>query len=490
MKRTKHNLSHYRLATFNMGELTPVSCFEVLPGDGMRISSGAMIRVSPLVAPVMHPVTVRLHWWYVPERVIQEEFTDFITGGSDGADATVLDTITPPGGGFTLGSLPDRLGIPLGPELAVRSAPIVAYNMIFNQFYRDQDLVTERSLTDTTIAKIAWEKDYFTAARLTPQKGPDVMIPIGDRAEIRGIGVDNAGTWGVTGGQTINEGDGTTQHTAANTAGNRWSSAPFVRQSGSTQFPDIFADLSAATGISVNDLRRYVALQRYQEARSLYGSRFNEYLLHEFGVRSSDARLQLPEYVCGGKQTIAFSEVLRTGNDANAATSPIGEMAGHGIAAMRSRRAIRYFEEHGFLMCLASVRPRSMYVDGLHRMWTRETKEDFYQRELEHIGQQEIYNREVYANAAVPDGVFGYGDRYSDYRSVPNLCTGEFRTVFDDWHLARIFASEPSLNDEFVTCEPSKRIHAVQTNDVLWGMFRHSIQARRVVARTAVGRMY
>ena len=158
-------------------------------------------------------------------------------------------------------------------------------------------------------------------------------------------------------------------------------------------------------------------------------------------------------------------------------TEGVGNLKGHGIAAMRSRRYRRFFEEHGHVISLMSVRPKTMYGNGLNRMWSRTTKEDYWQRELERIGQQEVYNREVYVGDSAPGDVFGYQDRYSEYRSIPSGIAGEFRSTLNYWHLARIFAGDVSLNSSFVTADPSKRIHAVQTNDVLWCMVNHSIQA-------------
>lgn len=220
----------------------------------------------------------------------------------------------------------------------------------------------------------------------------------------------------------------------------------------------------------------------------MYGSRFTEYLRY-LGIRSSDARLQRPEYCGGGKQVISFSEVLKTGAGEDPAEA-IGTMKGHGIAAMRSRRYRRFFEEHGIVMSLMSVRPRTMYTNGLHRSWSRRTKEDYWQRELEQIGQQEVYQREVFADGTAGDAtVFGYADRYADYRHLPSQICGDFRGNMDFWHLGRVFASAPILNASFVTCDPSKRIHAVQTEDVLWCMISHSIQARRLVRQSGVGRI-
>ena len=188
-----------------------------------------------------------------------------------------------------------------------------------------------------------------------------------------------------------------------------------------------------------------------------------------------------PEYLGGGRQTIQFSEVLQTAEG----TDPVGELRGHGIAGVRSRRYRRFFEEHGYVFSLMSVLPKTIYGQSLSRTLNRRTKEDFWQKELEHIGQQEVLNKEVYSFHSVPDGVFGYQDRYDEYRRQESCLGGEFReSTLDFWHMARIFASDPTLNSSFVTSNPTKRINAVQSNDVLWCMVNHSLQARRMVSKT------
>lgn len=496
MKRSKHSLSHYVLSTFDMGQLVPVANFEVLPGDSVRMSTSALIRVSPLMAPVMHPVTVRLHHWFVPYRILWDGFEDFITGGPDGTGAD--DPFpTAPMAGFIEGPgfLGDFMGLPnLGTTytngLRVSALPFAAYSRIWNEFYRDQDLqaeigddVMDPGSFNAAVQNIAWEKDYFTAARPWTQKGPDVTIPIAGTATVHGAGKPTF--MGGVGPVNLGELQENTQEVQTQFASSQ--TPPIGLQ---WNDPALSVDLTGATAIGVNDVRMAFALQRYQEARAAYGSRYTEYLRY-LGVRSSDARLQRPEYLGGGRTTLNFSEVLRTGNDVAADDeSPIGEMRGHGIGAVRSRRWIRFFEEHGIVLTLASVRPRSMYANGADRMWFRTSKEDFWQQELEQIGQQEVYNREVYTHHPTPDGIFGYNDRYAEYRHKQSYVTNEFRNIMSDWHLARSFASAPALNSDFIECVPSKRIHAEQTQNTLWGMFSHSIQARRMVGKKVIGRIF
>lgn len=483
MKRSKHNLSHYNLLTGDMGALIPVACTEVLPGDSIQASTSLLLRVSPLVAPVMHPISVRVHHWFVPNRLLWDGWEEFITGGPDGLNNETPPTITAGATGFVPGEVLDFLGVPPSvPNLEVSSMPIAAYNLIYNEHYRDQDLCVERALLDQSIARVAWEKDYFTAARPWPQKGGDVSMPLGIQAPV--VRTPNAAAW---------EGFIENTNTWSNNDGNPITVNPQLQHTTTNQRVSLdpkgglYADLTQATAVNVNDVRKAFALQRYQEARARYGSRYTEYLRY-LGVRSSDARLQRPEYLGGGKSTISFSEVLKTGSGEDPSV-PIGAMAGHGISALRSSRFRRFFEEHGIMMTLISVRPKSMYTQGLNRQWLRRNKEDYWQKELEHIGQQEVLSQEVYAGAAA-DTVFGYNDRYAEYRSQPNRVSAEFRDEMDYWHLARTFAAEPVLNASFVNCDPGKRIHAIQTNHVLWIMAQNHIVARRLVSSSAAPRLY
>lgn len=484
MKRTKHNLSSYKLLTCRMGELVPANLLEVLPGDSIRLQSSALIRVSPLLAPVMHPVQVRLHHWFVPARLVWTGFEDFITGGADGEGgaAGAYPTITAGGGGFTAGTLPDYLGIPPAvASLVVGAMPFRAYNLIYNKFYRDQDLTTAVTQDSTVLQNVAWEKDYFTTTRPWPQKGPDVTLPLGTTAPVEYVH-GNANPWVAKDAPTgLNYSGGTSAVTAFITSGNV-ANAPATVGLQFDPVGNLQANLSGATATNVNDVRLAFALQRYQEARARYGSEYVDYLRY-LGIKPSDSRLQRPEYLGGGKQTISFSEVLQTGVDS--ADDGVGTMRGHGIVSLRSRGSTSFFEEHGYVLTLMSVRPRTMYTNSLNRLWSRRTKEDYYQRELEKVGQQIVYRREVYAQAdaagAGGDTEFGWQDRYDDYRYVESNIAGEFRTTLNYWHMGRIFSSAPALNSAFVVSDPTLRVHAEQTTDTLWCMVSNQVVARRMV---------
>ncbi len=492
MKRNKFNLSHYKLLTFDQGELIPCGLLEVLPGDTFQHSTSALIRVSPLLAPVMHPVQVRIHHWFVPHRLVWEDWEKFITGGPDGFDASVFPTRSMPDV-ISVGGLEDYFGIPPGDytsvgALKVSALPFRGYNLIWNEWYRDQDLQEPRIIEKTsgtdngttrTLAMVNWEKDYFTSSRPWTQKGPEVTIPLTGDAVVRttatpGVSAETIGIHTAT-GNTVNA--MATEQTSL-----------YMQNAGSTH--PMTVDLSNVSAANINDLRLAFALQRYEEARARYGSRYTEYLRY-LGVRSSDARLQRPEYLGGGKQTIQFSEVLQTGPDDPETGQLVGQLRGHGIGALRSNRYRKFFEEHGYIFSFISVKPRTMYMQGLPRTFSRRTKEDFWQKELEHIGQQEVLNRELYAMHATPDGTFGFQDRYDEYRRHESMIAGEFRTtMLDYWHMARNFASEPVLNDSFVTSNPTKRIYAEQTQDSLWVMCNHRIGVRRQLSSTGTSYIF
>lgn len=494
MKRSKFSLSHYKLFSCDMGELIPCGLLEVLPGDSFQHATSMLVRCAPLLAPVMHPVHINVYHFYVPHRLVWEDFEDFITGGPDGMDDTVAPYRTFTAGNPNIGSLADYLGIPpnVTTNLNASTLPFRGYNMIWNEFFRDQDLQNEavvnlgsgEDTTTSTVLKMAnWEKDYFTSARPWEQKGPAITIPLGTEAPVLGLGKDTS-TFPLT-NQAVRESDGTTS-TYATAAMIRDAANERMYVEGDGAWPNIRADLSGASAVTVNVLREAMALQRYEEARARYGSRYTEYLRY-LGVRSSDARLQRPEYLGGGRQTIQFSEVLQTAEG----TDPVGTMVGHGIGAVRSNRYRRFFEEHGYVFTLMCVRPKTMYSQGLKRLWSKTTKEDYWQRELQHIGQQPIYRREVYGVGSNLSNVFGYQDRYDEYRRQESSIAGEFRnSVLDYWHMARDFSSAPALNDAFVTCTPTERTFAAPNQDVLYVMANHHVIARRMVAKTGSSHIF
>jgi hypothetical protein len=255
-----------------------------------------------------------------------------------------------------------------------------------------------------------------------------------------------------------------------------------------------YADLGTGTSVDINVVRTAFALQRFQEARAKFGSRYTEYLRY-LGVRSSDARLQRPEYLGGGRQTLQFSEVMQTGvtsSGTGGGAGGVGQYGGHGIGVTRSNRYRRFFEEHGLVMTLMSVRPKTIYGSGLKRAFNRRVRTDFWQKELEHIGQQQVLNQEVCAlgNTGGSDtAVFGYQDRYDEYRRCESEVSGLFRGNLKFWNLVRLFATYPTLNDAFVECVPDTRIFADTADDNMYIMASHNMQARRLLTSKASGQI-
>lgn len=492
-KRSKFSLSHYVLKTCKMGYVLPVGLVEVLPGDSFRHATSVFMRLAPMLAPVMHPVTVRIHHWFIPTRLLWDDFEDFITGGPTNTDVSEFPTITAPSGGFAVGSLADHLGLPPKIDgIEVSALPFRAYNLVYNEWYRDQDLETEKALSlesgpDTTTAtdllRCDWERDYFTTARPWPQKGPDVSVPVNLTAageptiELTGQPSLSTVSGHSTGWESVNSSFAWT--TGSNGRNDPNAGLTVNKGTLAINFQSGNPELGS---VNINSLREAFALQRFAEHRAMYGSRYVEYLRY-LGIKASDARLQRPEYLGGGKQTIQFSEVLQTAEG----TDPVGTLRGHGIAAMRSNRYRRFFEEHGFVLSIMLVRPKAIYMQGIPRSWLRRVREDFFQTELQHIGQQEVYTKELYG--AAPDGddgglkVFGYQNRYDEYRAHESYVCGEFRDILDYWHLARSFSNEPVLNADFISATPSERIFAAQENDQLYCMINHSLQARRLMSK-------
>jgi len=493
MKRNKFSLSYDRTFSCNQGMLNPIGLTEVLPGDSIQQATQALLRMAPLNAPVMHPTHAKIMHFFVPHRLVWDEWENFVTRGPDGDSAPVFPTFE--FDSIAAGSLANLLGLPVfdtAENVAVSALPFRGYAKIYNEFFRDEDLVDPLVIdetsgpdttTNTTLQAAAWDKDYFTSARLFTQKGPEVTIPIVGDAPVYGIGSKNqvANTGPVTAYETDTGARSYAFYKDGDADDNDRMFVEMTAAAGG--LPKIYADLSAVTGVDVNELRLALSLQRFEEARARWGSRYVEYLRY-LGVKSSDARLQRPEYLGGGKQTIQFSEVLQTGVTTGGATAGVGNMKGHGIAAMTSNRYRRFFEEHGYIFSFLVVRPKAIYAQGIPKHWTYTTFVDFWQKELEHIGQQEIMNKEVYVDAASPNAVFGYNDRYDQYRRSESSIAGEFATTLNYWTQARLFASEPELNDDFINCIPSPRIFQSTATDQIYVMARHSIQARRLVAKT------
>lgn len=486
MKRNKFNLSNDHDLTMDMGYLVPINVEEVVPGDVFQGRSMALIRLNGVLRPVMTPIIARIHHWFVPYRKIWDDWEEFISGFDEDA---VASTKTHPYIAISAdpgeGSLLDYLGVPpgtYGTTINVNALFVRAYIAIYNHAYRDEQLQPALTIdktdgadttTVTALQRVNWSKDRFVAARSQPQLGSDITIPLSGNAPITGFGSTNVNPVGTP--ANARETDQTTVTPYADHwTGNTW----YMEEDPSNaNYPNIRANLAAASGVDINELRLAIKLQEIKERRNIYGTGYMEFLLSEYGVKSSDARLQNPEFLGGGRNIVNFSEIAST-DGANT-----GDLKGHGIGALRSNRFRRYFEEFGVVMSLMSVVPKTCYANGLHKMFNRTVKEDYFNRALQVIGEDEILNQELYVDHTDPDGVFGYQARYDEYRSgyFKNRISGEFHTTEKEWHAARIFASDPALNSSFITCNPTKRYLTDTTNHSLYCSIKNQIVARRAM---------
>jgi hypothetical protein len=492
-KRNLFNLSNQRNFSCDPGYLIPIDWWEVVPGDTFQCNTSMLIRSTPLNAPVMHPLIVRINWWYVSQRLIWDDFEDFHTGGPDGTSTPTHPYIAL--GSVSESTLYDYLGLPVdtyGATINVNALPIRAFNLIWNEHYRDQDLATERTIdttsgadttSDVTMAKVAWPKDYYTTARGFKQRGTAISIPLTGDAPVTGIGTNAASAAGPT---AVYETDASASRNYANYWVTGTHAHVIEEDPSNSGYPNIRADLSSVSGVSIDDFRENMALQKFMEDMAKSGSRYGEYLRMMVGIRGSDARLQIPSYCGGGKQVIQFSEVLSTDDGG---TNPVGTLRGHGIGAMQSNRFRRFFEEHGILMATMSVTPKPMYMNGIERKWSRTAKEDYYQQQLAKIGEQELLNQELYAAHGTPGGTFGYVPRYDEYRTQNSGVAGELNSTLNHYHFARDFGSAPSLNETFVECTPTTRCHASTSTHKFICAAHNRVAARRPMDRRAITRL-
>lgn len=510
-KRSTFDMSHVNSTSMKMGYIVPVMYQECLPGDTWQFDSKFFVRVAPLVAPVMHRVWIDSFTFFCPWRILWESWEDYITGGPDGIDASVPPTISIKP---EVGTLADYFGLPLSANaITVSALPFRAYAMIWNHFFRDQRLQDELPISledgpDTTtsvaLQSAAWQKDYFTTASPEPQLGPVVTLPIGTLAPVVGTGQPIAGKAFKPGDGYVSPGelfpDAPPRWLEMHYFGTPPGANSFITLGPDNtvvgEFPNnnffglspkgpsgMQVDLSGVTGVDINQLREAFSLQRWQEKRMLYGARYED-LLHFWGLRTQDSRLQHPEFIASKHGTLQFSEVLQTSADAN--NDGVGSLYGHGIGAMRTGRHRYYCWEHGLMLSFLIVRPQAVYTQGIERFWTRKTRYDYWNPEFQHTGQQEVYRKEVFADGTdADDTVFGYQNRYDEYRRGKNHVTGEFRTTLNYWNMARDFENAPSLNAEFITCNPTDRIYqlSAELSDQLYVMVQNDMIAKRLMSR-------
>lgn len=467
LRRSKQILSHYHMTTFNMGFMVPIGCVEMLPGDTFRHSMTNLLRVSPLAKPMMHPVYVHVNCFFVPNRILWDQWEDFITQNDP---AAALPTITLTGASE---GMVDRLGVPPTAGLEINALPVRAYNAIYNEFYRDEQLNAEVAQDQTDLLRASWSKDYFTTCRPNAQQGTgaeQVSFPIS------GLGTVTTDPF-TPDGSTYRESDGTTEVYADSIDIGNVGQAALQEDPNNPGFPNLRGQFD------INELRAGYAVQRYRERRNRFGDRYVD-MLRAMGVNAGDARLQRPERISGGRSVISLSEVIST---ADSGTSDVGDLRGHGIDAMAMRPYKYFAPEYGYMMSIMTVRPKPVYMDAIHKTFIRSTYDDFWSPEFESLGNQAVTETEVYAPGGNSTTTFGFQSRHNDYRYQPSFVSGSFRTsADDDWHMARDFTAAPTLNGSFVQCDPTDRVYlAGATQPEIYAMCQHSLVARRLVSQNA-----
>lgn len=508
-RKNLFNLSYDVKTTLDMGQLIPVMCDEVVPGDTFKISNQAVARFAPLVAPVMHEVNLFTHYFFVPYRLLWEDWENFITGGKDG-DFAAIPPQESASGASDVGTLWDYLGFPIqesGSTLSVSAFPFYAYNLVWNEYYRDENLDDEVDLDNRQILYRRWRKDYFTSAFLSTQRGEQMGIKF--NAFLTGLPqsrvferlhefLQTGMVVGSTGGQlyplvqkllAVTPPDPTSQGQTSQNIYGAGSDAPTGTDyitSFNSGIGDLDANLNAyfsdlgisSNAVSIADLRLAVQIQRFKELNMRSGYRYTEFLKAHFGVAPTDARLDRPEFIGGSRSPILFNEVLQTSSTDS--VSPQGNMAGRGITADRNFIGKYRVPEFGCIIGIVSVMPRANYQQGVNRQWSRLTRYDYYFPEFAHLSEQPILTKEIYATGSAADNaVWGFQGRYNEMRYKPSLITGQMRNTFDYWHLGRKFANRPLLNSSFIECKPDKRIFAAQNEPGIYLWYANHIKAAR-----------
>jgi hypothetical protein len=483
--RSKHNLSNLQVGTFGMGHLVPIGVQELVPGDSIQQATDSVIRTLPLLAPPMHEVEIIITHTFTPHRLIWEDFEDFITGGDDGLNASVLPTIDFSGSPVTKTSLAHYLGLPVGFAGTVSALPFRAYQKFWNDHIYDEELQTEATIdlssgTDTTtstdLQRVNWSKDRFTKSNASEQLGSAISIPLGTEAPVLGLGTTNTTYTNTT---DVRMADGT-DYTANDLAGS--STTYFQEDPNNSGYPYLRADLTNATAATINELREAIALQKFAEMRQIYGSTYEKMLQADYNIRPKDMRLNNSEILATGRGMLQFSEVLATAETGSSVD--VGDMKGHAIAAVKSNKYRAFIEEHGYLISYVTIRPKAVYTQGVERHWFKSVKEDFFNKHLQNMGMQTITNKEVKHDHATPDGVFSYEPMYNEYRAAYNRYFGEMTDTLNYWHFGRNFGSDPALNGSFIECNPNQNPFAQSATDNILGMFKHKIAARRLVKKS------
>lgn len=485
--RSSLDLSYEKKFTCDMGQIIPILAEEAIPGDVWDIANRAVVRFQPLLAPVLHEVSAKTYYFFVPYRLLDDAWESFISRGVQGTTVGTLPVFDPadyttPANVYAQGTLWDFLGFPLlqpATEFCPMDYPRAAYYFIYNEYFRDETLTTALDLTpgvEYAIKNALWSKGYFESALPWQQRGTAPALPVFGSASVDFAfnSVNYSATAFANLGIPVFKNSSRTNPNdlgAMEPAG----AAPLVNPAaqvagiGEVLSDSNTVDGSTFTASDISDLRLAVQLQVWMERNARAGVRYTEFLKSHFQVSPTDARLQRPEFIGGTVSPVLFSEVLQTSATDNEPT-PQGTLAGHGISVLGEHAGRYRVEEFGLIMGLMVVRPKPAYQDGINRQWLRRTTFDFYFPEFSGLSEQEIFNGELCTRDVAADpvgaanlGVFGYTGRYNEMRYKPDMVCSEMRTTFDYWHLGRQFnpASPPSLNAAFLECVPRKDIFAV-----------------------------
>lgn len=517
-KKNKFDLSREVKMTGNMGYLYPCFIQDVLPGDSYRVNTQQLVRFSPLLAPMMHRVDFKIDYFYVPYRLVWDEWKDFITGGEDGNDLPSFPRYALTTSNVTnyhqKKMLSDYMGLPVqnsdgntvlnATPADVNDAQHIsllqfrAYQLIYHEYFRDQNVGTEYpqyrtsglvqagQLADqVTLRRSNWEKDYFTSALPFLQRGAEVTLPLGDNAPLV------YGTDGTKYTRAREAGGANIDQYVPNANGIRTGGSGTLTNDAATIPMNLdvsenhTVDLSGATPATINELRKASALQRWLELMARAGSRYREQIYAMFGERIQDFTVQVPQHLGGGKTPIMISEVLST-YSSGSSDEPVGQMSGHAIGVGDGLGFKHSFDEHGVILGLCRVIPKTAYNQGINKHWQKFDKFDHYFPQFANLGEQEVLAKELYVDGSNGDqenGVFGYQQRFAEYKYSFSRVAGDFRDNLAYWEQSRKFNDFPVLNQSFVECNPDDRIFAVTdpTEDKLWISLYHSVDALRPI---------